>query len=76
LRVVSQAAAVGAVNIDFKVGPHHLRHAFATHTFRTNGKDIKKVSVLLRHKSTTVTSNYIHQAIEDIDEDNILDIIE
>ena len=75
-RIVRKAGEDAGIK-SFIVGPHHLRHAYASHTYYFNGKDVKKVSTQLRHKSVHTTWKYIHSQTQNIDkDDNIIDIIE
>ncbi|MDG1253454.1 MAG: site-specific tyrosine recombinase XerD [Schleiferiaceae bacterium] len=53
-----QALAVQA-GIQKKIGPHTLRHTFATHLIQ-HGADIRVIQVLLGHESITTTEMYTH----------------
>lgn len=48
-----------AAKISKPVGPHTLRHAFATHLYE-QGEDIIKIQKLMGHKDVKTTMGYIH----------------
>jgi integrase/recombinase XerD len=53
--------AVKKSRIEKVVGPHTLRHSFATHLIE-NGYDVSQVQNLLGHKSPETTMIYVHMA--------------
>lgn len=53
------AAAVRRSGMSKRVGPHTLRHCFATHLLE-DGYDIRTVQELLGHKDVTTTMVYTH----------------
>jgi len=49
------------IKIGKNVGPHTLRHSFATHLIE-NGYDVSQIQSLLGHKSSGTTMVYVHMA--------------
>lgn len=56
-----------AVSPNEYVGPHVLRHSFATH-LANNGADLNAIKELLGHSSLAATQVYMHNSIEKLKE--------
>ncbi len=57
-----------AAGIEKKVGPHLLRHTFATQYLRRGGS-LEALRKILRHSNINVTARYTHLMNEDVDDD-------
>jgi len=53
--------------IPHRVGPHALRHSYATHLLK-GGAGVRHVQALLGHRDIKVTSRYTHVAVTDLRE--------
>ena len=67
--IILNNAAV-KINLNKNIGPHTLRHSFATHLLK-GGADLQSIQQMLGHESITTTEIYVH-----LDKSYLKDVLE